>query len=133
LATFAGFLQWHRFGRLLAGLLPAPGSNSALKPVDIAMGFLLGVLAGAKKLSHVAHLRSDPALAPLLQIKRMASQSTLSRFFARFRTAALNLRTFAAILANREGSWWSAIYSPSVDIASRGRGFTRATPSSTGR
>src|SRR6476661_7465749 len=32
LATFAGFLQWHRFGRLLAGLLPAPGSNSALKP-----------------------------------------------------------------------------------------------------
>jgi len=94
LATFAGFLQWHRFGRLLAGLLPVPGSNSALKPVDIAMGFLLGVLAGAKKLSHVAHLRSDPALAPLLQIKRVPSQSTLSRFFARFRTAALNLRTF---------------------------------------
>jgi hypothetical protein len=95
LATFAGFLQWHRFGGVLAGLLPhRPRSNFALRPVDIALGFVAGLLTGAKKLAQVACLRADPALPPLLHIKRVASQSTLSRFFARFNGAAVNLRTF---------------------------------------
>jgi Transposase DDE domain group 1 len=95
LATFAGFLHWHRFGELLGKLLPhRPKSNYALKPVDIALGYVAAMLAGARKLAHVAHLRTDPALPPLLRIKRVASQSTLSRFFACFNGAAMNLRTF---------------------------------------
>jgi Transposase DDE domain group 1 len=93
LATFAGFLHWHRIGALLAKGLPhAPRSNNALAPADIALGFLAGVLAGAKKLAQVAHLRRDPALAPVLEIERVPSQSTLSRFFAKFCGAAVNLR-----------------------------------------
>jgi hypothetical protein len=95
LATFASFLHWHRVGPLLASLLPpVPRSNYALEPAHIALGFITGVLAGARKLSQVSFLRRDPALPPLLQIKRVASQSTLSRFFARFGGAAMNLRTF---------------------------------------
>ena len=95
LATFAGFLHWHRFGQLLGKLMPyRPGSNAGLDPAGIALGFMLGMLAGAKRLAQAAYLRQDPALAVLLQIKRMASQSTLSRFFARFKGAAVNLRTF---------------------------------------
>jgi len=113
LATFAGFLQWHRFGGLLCGLLPhRPKSNFALPPVDIALGFVAGMLAGAKKLAQVACLRTDPALPPLLHIKRVASQSTLSRFFARFNGAAANLRTFDPLwqwcvqrLASRPGGY----------------------------
>src|ERR1700757_1041524 len=74
LATFAGFLHWHRFGQVLGKLLPhQPKSNYALKPVDIALGYVAAMLAGARKLAQVAHLRSDPALPPLLQIKRVAS------------------------------------------------------------
>jgi len=87
--------QPFNFGPRLAALLPyTPRSNFALKPVDIALGYLIGILAGAKKLAQVACLRADSALPPLLQIQRVASQSTLSRFFGRFNSAAVNLRTF---------------------------------------
>lgn len=98
LITFAGFLHWIGFGRLLCRCLPQkPVSNNALPPVDIALGFVAGVLAGAKKLAQVAYLRGDPALPAVLEVKRIASQSTLSRFFAKFNGAALNLRTFDPI------------------------------------
>lgn len=80
---------------MLASCLPQrPTSNNALRPVDIALGFVAGVLAGARKLVQVAHLRADPGLPAMLEIKRVASQSTLSRFFGKFDGAATNLRTF---------------------------------------
>ena len=95
LAAFIGFLHWHHLPRLLAQSLPhAPTSNNALPPADIAVSFLIGILAGAKKLGQVAYLRRDSVLPALLQIKRMASQSTLSRFFGAFMGSAVNLRTF---------------------------------------
>ena len=95
LATFASFFHWHRLGPLLSSVLPhRPTSNHALEPSAIATGYLTGVLAGARRLAQVSFLRRDPALPPLLQIPRIPSQSTLSRFFARFTGAALNLRTF---------------------------------------
>jgi hypothetical protein len=34
-------------------------------------------------LTHVAWLRTDPMMAPLLNVSQIASQSTLSRFFSR--------------------------------------------------
>jgi hypothetical protein len=48
LATFIGFLHWHRFGDLLGKVVPyRPGSNAGLDPAGIALGFMLGMVAGA--------------------------------------------------------------------------------------
>jgi hypothetical protein len=95
LATFAGFLHWHRFGRRLAGWLPHQRTSpNAIPAADLALGFVLGILAGAKKLAQVAYLRRDVLLAPLLAIERIGSQSSFSRFFQGFTGAGANLRCF---------------------------------------
>ena len=99
LASFAGFLHWHSLGSLLQRALPArePRRGAGRKPLpmeDLALGFITGILAGAQKLTHVAHLRADPLVPALLAIKRVGSQSSFSRFFARFENAAVNLRSF---------------------------------------
>jgi hypothetical protein len=95
LLTFAGFLHWHRFGELLARVLPEfKQRRRGYQPFEYALGFVAGILAGAKKLTHVAHLRRDVMLAPLLAIEAIASQSAFSRFFQRFSSAGQNLATF---------------------------------------
>jgi hypothetical protein len=95
LVPFCGFLHWQRFHALLAGVLPhVRKSPKAIPPADLALGFIVGLLAGAKKLTHVAHLRRDIVLAPLLAIKRIASQSTFTRFFQGFKHSEGNLATF---------------------------------------
>lgn len=53
-----------------------------------------GLLCDARKLTHVAYLRRDPLAPELLGIKRIASQSVLTRFFQGFRSAGDNLRVF---------------------------------------
>src|SRR5579872_2610548 len=59
-ATFAGFLHWHRFGRQLAAWLPQERTSPRAIPVaDLALGFMVGILAGARKLAQVAYLRRD--------------------------------------------------------------------------
>src|SRR5260370_24552844 len=58
LLTFASFLHWHRFGELLAGVLPrVKQRRRGYQPFEYALRFLSGILAGAKKLTHAAHLR----------------------------------------------------------------------------
>ena len=95
LLTFASFLHWPRFGELLASVLPRfKQRQRGYQPFEYALGFLAGILAGAKKLTHVAHLRRDVMLAPLLAIQGVPSQSALSRFFQRFTSAGQNLVTF---------------------------------------
>lgn len=97
-ATFCGFLHWHRFGALLAKVLPhVRTSKKAIAPADLALGFIAGILTGAKKLTHVAHLRRDVVLAPLLAIARIGSQSTFTRFFQGFTGPGQNLATFRAL------------------------------------
>ena len=62
LSTFCGFLGWHRFGELLARLLPAreaqAGAGRGGRPPqpahEIALGFIAGILSGAQRLAHVA-------------------------------------------------------------------------------
>lgn len=105
LSTFAAFLSWHRFGDLLAKLLPArttaarrgPGGRPPQPAHEIALGFLVGILSGAQRLTHIGWLRADPMLARLLAIGQIASQSTLSRFFALFRHAGINQRAFTPL------------------------------------
>ena len=72
-------------------------SKKAIAPADLALGFITGILAGAKKLTHVAHLRRDVVLAPLLAIARIGSQSTFTRFFQGFTGPGQNLATFRAL------------------------------------
>jgi DNA-directed RNA polymerase subunit N (RpoN/RPB10) len=94
-AIFAAFLRQHRVREVLAGLLPQrPTSPNALAPVEIALGFMAAVLAGADKLTRVGWLRGDPVLPQVLNLKRLPSQSTLSRFFAGFRTMGHTLTCF---------------------------------------
>jgi hypothetical protein len=113
IATFCGFLHWHRFGQLLARVLPhRRKSEKAIPPADLALGFIAGILAGAEKLAQVAFLRRDLMLAPLLAIRRIASQSTFTRFFQGFKTAGANLGAFRPLwrwsmerLASRPGGY----------------------------
>jgi hypothetical protein len=95
-ATFWGWLTTTSWGETLGAALPhpLPTSNNHLLPLDKALAFLHGVLTDARKLTHVAYLRRDPLVPELLAIPRVASQSTLSRFFQGFRSAAMNLHCF---------------------------------------
>jgi len=93
LLTFAGFLHWHRFGALLARVLPHHKARG-IPVADLALGFLAGILAGAQKLAQLAYLRGDVMLPILLAIQRMGSQSSFTRFFQGFDTAGKNLATF---------------------------------------
>jgi hypothetical protein len=98
LMTFASFMHWHGLGKLLRNCLPhVRRSARAIDPADLAVGFMAGLLQGAKKLAQVAYLRRDVALPSMLGIKKVASQSSFTRFFQGFDGAATNLRTFRPI------------------------------------
>jgi hypothetical protein len=85
MVLWSHFLHQKRFRHELAQVLPHdPTSPNAYVPTDIALGFVGGVLCGADKLSRVAWLQSDPAVAEVLGIEAVPSQSTLSRFFGVF-------------------------------------------------
>jgi len=99
LTAHGGLAVWTRFvterglrEKLRAVLPHAPTSPNAYDPCDTALGFIGGILCGADKLARVAHLAHDPAVAEVLAIEAVPSQSTLSRFFARCgRSAAESL------------------------------------------
>jgi hypothetical protein len=95
-ATFWSFLQSSGWREALTKALPhpAPTSNNALSALSKALSFMQGLLCGAKKLTHVAYMRRDPMVPAMLGIKRVASQSTLSRFFQGFTSAPANLGCF---------------------------------------
>ena len=97
--TFWGFLARRKVRALLAATLPhRPTSPNARPPVETALGFIAGILAGADKLARIAHLRGDPVLPEVMEVKCLPSQSRLSRWLAVFDGAAKNLRAFRA--------WW---------------------------
>jgi len=84
LAVWTRFITERRLREQLRAVLPhAPTSPNAYDPCDTALGFIGGILCGADKLARVAHLAHDPAVAEVLGIEAVPSQSTLSRFFAR--------------------------------------------------
>jgi DDE family transposase len=95
-ATFWGWLHSGDWTRTLSKVLPhaLPLSNNHLLPIEKALGFIHGLLCEARKLTHVAYLRRDPLVPELIGVRRVASQSALSRFFQGFDTAGANLRCF---------------------------------------
>ncbi|WP_414662635.1 transposase [Horticoccus sp. 23ND18S-11] len=83
LAVWTSVVRESGLREKLATVLPhAPTSPNALEQVDTALGFIGGNLCGADKLARVAHLAHDPAVAEVLGIEAVPSQSTLLRFFA---------------------------------------------------
>jgi len=114
-ATFWGWLRPSGWVETLSEVLPhaAPRSNNHLRPLAKALAFCHGLLCEARKLTHVAYLRRDPLVPELLGIRRVASESSLSRFFAGFRSAGANLRCFRPL-------WqWCA-----AQLPSRPEGYT---------
>jgi len=95
-AVFWGWLHPSGWIKTLAAALPhAPSlSNNSISALAKGLAFMHGLLCDARKLTHIAYLRRDPLVPELLDIPRVASQSTLSRFFADFGSAAVNLRCF---------------------------------------
>src|SRR5829696_3583684 len=89
MALMSSFLAKLGWRKELARALPhQPTSPNAYAPVDVALGFMGGVFAGADKLSRVGQLCGDPALPQILGIEALPSQPTLSRFFAKFSQAS---------------------------------------------
>lgn len=85
MAVWSHFLHQCDFRKVLGDVLPhRPTSPNAYVPTDIALGFLGGILCGADKLSRVAWLAADSAVAEVLGVEAVASQSSLSRFFGAF-------------------------------------------------
>jgi hypothetical protein len=96
--TFWAFIALRKVRSMLAGVLPhRPTSPNARPPVETALGFIAGILAGADKLARIAQLRADPLLPEVMEVKRLPSQSRLSRWLALFDGAGKNLRTFRAL------------------------------------
>lgn len=89
--VWSHFLHQKRFRHRLRELLPhCPTSPNAYDPTDVALGYVGGIVCGADKLSRVAWLQSDRALSEVLGVEAIASQSTLSRFFAVFGQKSCN-------------------------------------------
>ena len=97
LSAFATFLHWHRLRNVLGQWLPRRTSPNATPMEDLAVSFVVGILAGAKKLTQVAFLRQDPLLPELLGIEGIGSQSAYSRFFRCFKSAPANSQCFGQL------------------------------------
>jgi hypothetical protein len=95
-APFWAWLHGAGWSWMLAKHFPhrAPMSNNHLTAVEKALAFTHGLLCEARKLTHLAYFRRDPVVPELLGIRRVASQSSFSRFFAGFTSAGTNLRCF---------------------------------------
>jgi hypothetical protein len=96
-AGSALFWVWLRpldWCRSLAAALPhpLPTSNHQILPLEKALACMHGLLCDARKLTQVADLRRDPLVPELLGIRRVASQSVLTRFFQGFTSAGGNRR-----------------------------------------
>ena len=65
--------------------LPQPGSNRGIDPVLMVKGFLVTIWTGGGRFAHTALVRFDRALCSVFGLGEVASVSTFSRFFRRFR------------------------------------------------
>lgn len=90
---------------LLGADLPEGGSNRAYRAIDLIEGFMVSAVLGSKRMAHTGMLRTDDVVREIFGWEDgMASQSTFSRFFARFDTP-YNDSLFTCLMK----SWWSRI------------------------
>ena len=91
MAIWSHHLKQRAVRQQLREVLPQePSSPNSYDPTDVALGCMGGIVCGADKLSRVSWLQSDPAMAQVLGIEAVASQSTFSRFFAAFEQSDCN-------------------------------------------
>lgn len=110
MAIWSHHLKQRAVRQQLRTVLPhAPESPNAYDPTDVAIGCIGGIVCGADKLSRVAWLQNDPAIAEVLGIESVASQSTFSRFFGVFgqsdcnRLNRLHQKAVHALASRSEG------------------------------
>lgn len=65
--------------------LPEKGSNRSFDPAEMLESFMVTVWVGGNRFSHTASVRFDDALREMFGWKRVASVSTFTRFFRRFK------------------------------------------------
>jgi hypothetical protein len=65
--------------------LPQPGSNRGLDPALMVKAFLVTIWTGGGRFAHTALVRFDTALRSIFGLEQVASVSTFTRFFRRFR------------------------------------------------
>jgi hypothetical protein len=70
---------------LAASGLPQPGSNRGYDPIVMMEAFLVCVWIGGVRFSHTSVVRFDEALCQIFGWKRVASVSTFTRWFRRFK------------------------------------------------
>jgi len=85
-------------------------SPNAYVQTDIALGDLGGILTGADQISRIAGLQSDPAVAPVLGMEAVPSQSTLSRFFA------ARLRSNVQALCRHDDAQWQRTEVDGIEV-----------------
>ena len=66
-----------------------PESPNHYDPGQILVGFMLSVIAGARRFAHANQLRADRALQALLGMKRFPSDDTILNYFRRFTQAEI--------------------------------------------
>ena len=71
-----GVREW-----LKVGLADGRTSPNQIPVVDIAMGFMMAVLSGARRFAHAERLRADEVVRGILGVRRMPSSMTLTRYF----------------------------------------------------
>jgi hypothetical protein len=87
-SALAGFFQWKTLRQTISRCMPFGTTSPNATPLEeIALSYMVGMVAGAKSLCQLAFLRRDRALAQILALKGFPSQSTFSRFFQRFTQA----------------------------------------------
>src|SRR5215469_18119071 len=66
-----------------------PESPNHYQPGQILVGFMLGVIAGARRFAHLNQLRADRALQAMLGLKRFPCDDTILNYFRRFSQAEI--------------------------------------------
>jgi hypothetical protein len=100
---------------LASAPLPQPGSNRGIDPILMVQGFLVTIWTGGGRFAHTALVRFDVALRSIFGLIEVASVSTFTRFFRRFRQ-----REVQELFGHLSGWFWQRVSSRSwtVDLDS---------------
>jgi hypothetical protein len=96
---------------LVASGLPQPQSNRGYDPVVMMEAFIVCVWIGGVRFSHTSLVRFDEALRELFGWKRVASVSTYTRWFKRFKQKEVD-EVFGSL-----GRWfWDQLTSRTITL-----------------